>query len=192
MSPGGRVSPVGGVLLAHGAGGGADHPTLVALEEQLDRPVRRMEFPYRRAGRRAPDRMPRLVESITSEAITFAAELGTTPQDLVLGGRSMGGRACSMAVAEGLPAAGLVLLSYPLHPPGRPDRLRVEHFGAIECPVLVVQGDKDPFGRPDELDAHLGAITGPVEVVWLTGAGHDPKGRDGEIVAAVQRWLSAR
>lgn len=186
------TSPVRGVLLTHGAGGGADHPTLVALERGLGVPVRRMEFPYRKAGRRAPDRMPRLIESITAEAATFADELGAEPQDLVLGGRSMGGRACSMAVADGLPAAGLVLLSYPLHPPGKPDRLRVEHFDRITCPVLVIQGDKDPFGRPDELDRHLPAITGPVEVVWLAGAGHDPKRRDPEVLAAVQRWLASR
>jgi predicted alpha/beta-hydrolase family hydrolase len=184
------VSAARGLLLTHGAGGGADHPTLLALEVGLDLPVRRMEFPYRRAGRRAPDRMPRLVESVVAEATAFADELGIAPDELVLGGRSMGGRACSMAVAEGLPAAGLVLLSYPLHPPGKPDKLRVEHFGAIGCPVLVVQGDKDPFGRPDELDAHLPAIAGPTEVVWLVGAGHDPKRRHDEIVAAVQRWLS--
>ena len=180
-----------GVLVTHGAGGGADHRVLLALEAGLALPVRRFEFPYRRAGRRAPDRMPRLVEAVRQEAAAFAAELGVDVDRLVLGGRSMGGRACSVAVAEGLPAAGLVLLSYPLHPPGRPDRLRVDHFGAVTCPVLVVQGDRDPFGRPDEFAAHLPALGGPVEVVWVAGA-HDPKGRDGEVVAAVQRWLSGR
>jgi predicted alpha/beta-hydrolase family hydrolase len=185
-----RTIDAAGVLLTHGAGGGADHPSLVALEAALEVPVRRMEFPYRRAGRRAPDRMPRLVEAIVSEATAFASELGVDTDRLVLGGRSMGGRACSVAVAEGLPAAGLVLLSYPLHPPGKPDKLRVDHFGAVTCPVLVVQGDKDPFGRPDELAAHLAALAGPTEVVWLAGAGHDPKRRDDEIVGAVQAWLS--
>ena len=186
----GGTGRVDGVLLTHGAGGGANAPVLVALEEALDVPVRRMEFPYRRAGRRAPDRMPKLVESIVAEAADLASEAGTTTDRLVLGGRSMGGRACSMAVAEGLPAAGLVLLSYPLHPPGKPDRLRVEHFGSLHCPVLVVQGDRDPFGRPDEFEAHVAAIPGPTEVVWLAGAGHDPKGHGPAIVAAVQRWLS--
>ena len=180
-----------GLLLTHGAGGGASSPVLVALERALDVPVRRMEFPYRRAGRRAPDRMPKLVESIVAEAEGLASDLGTTTDRLVLGGRSLGGRACSVAVAEGLPAAGLVLLSYPLHPPGRPDRLRVEHLGQLTCPVLLVQGDNDPFGRPDEFEAHLASIPGPTEVVWLEGAGHDPKRSEPAIVAAVQRWLSA-
>jgi predicted alpha/beta-hydrolase family hydrolase len=178
-----------GVLLAHGAGGGADHPTLVALEAGLGLAVRRMEFPYRRSGRRAPDRMERLVEAVVEEAASLAGELGVGTDRLVLGGRSMGGRAASMAVAQGLAAAGLVLLSYPLHPPGRPGRARVDHFGRLGCPVLFVNGDRDPFGRPDELEAHLGAVPGPVEVVWLPGAGHDPRGCDGAVVAAVQRWL---
>lgn len=180
-----------GVLLAHGAGGGAEHPVLVALDRGLDLAVRRMEFPYRRAGRRAPDRMPRLVEAVVAAAQDLARELGVPPDRLVLGGRSMGGRACSLAVAEGLPAAGLVLLSYPLHPPGKPDRLRTAHFGDVGCPVLVVQGDRDPFGPPPELAPHLDALAGPHTVVALHGAGHDPKGREAEIVAAVQRWISA-
>ena len=112
-------SPVDGLLLTHGAGGGADQHTLVALEDTLDVPVRRVEFTYRHEGRRFPDRAPKLIAEVRSAAETLAADLGTTTARLVLGGRSMGGRMCSMAVAEGLPAAGLVLLSYPLHPPGQ-------------------------------------------------------------------------
>lgn len=179
-----------GLLLTHGAGGGADHPTLVALEERLDLPVRRIEFPYRRAGRKAPDRMPRLVECIVEEATALADELGVGLERLVLGGRSMGGRACSMAVAEGLPAAGLLLLSYPLHPPGRPERLRTAHLPEVRCPVLVVQGDRDPFGRPDELARQLPAVAGPLEVVLVPGA-HDPQRSGDAVVAAVARWVAS-
>src|SRR6478735_7031730 len=80
-----------------------------------------------------------------------AATAGAPPGSLVLGGRSYGGRMCSMAVAQGLPAAGLILLSYPLHPPGKPENLRVEHFPEINVPVLVISGKSDPFGSPDEL-----------------------------------------
>src|SRR5690606_31693869 len=108
----------------------------------------------------------------------------------VLGGRSYGGRMCSMAVAEGLPAAGLVLLSYPLHPPGKPDNLRVEHFGDITVPGLVLSGENDPFGSPAEFDEHLAAIAGPVTVVWLKG-GHDPRNQDGLIASTVTDWLSS-
>ena len=189
----GQGSPsVAGLLLAHGAGGGAEQHTLVALEDGLDVPVRRIEFGYRREGRRFPDRAPKLIAQVRAEAEAFAAELGTTTARLVLGGRSMGGRMCSMAVAEGLPAAGLVLLSYPLHPPGKPDRLRVEHFGGIGVPTLFVNGDRDPFGTPEEFATHIGAIAGAVTVHWLEGQRHDPKpSTDTEIVAAAGAFLAA-
>ena len=189
----GQGSPsVAGLLLAHGAGGGAGHRTLIALEDSLELPVRRMEFGYRREGRRFPDRAPKLIAQVRAEAEAFAAELDTTTARLVLGGRSMGGRMCSMAVAEGLPAAALVLLSYPLHPPGKPDRLRVEHFGDIGVPVLFVNGDRDPFGTPEEFAAHIGAIPADVTVRWLEGQSHDPKpSTDTEIVAAVGAFLVA-
>lgn len=181
-----------GLLLTHGAGGGADQHTLVALEDGLDIAVRRVEFPYRREGRRFPDRAPKLIETVRSEAEAFASDLGTTADRLVLGGRSMGGRMCSMAVAEGLPAAGLVLLSYPLHPPGKPERLRVEHFSGMNVPTLLVNGDRDPFGTPEEFAAHIGAIPGETTVHWLEGQGHNPKPRaDAEIVALVADFLTA-
>ena len=92
------TSPAG-LLLTHGAGGGADHRLLVALEDQLDLPVRRMEFPYRAEGRRAPDRAPKLIASVVDEAERFATDLGVAPDRLAFGGRSMGGRICSMAIA---------------------------------------------------------------------------------------------
>ena len=194
MQPDYDASPrsVAGLLLAHGAGGGADQHTLVALEDSIDLPVRRFEFTYRREGRRFPDRAPKLISQVRTEAEAFAAEVGTATDRLVLGGRSMGGRMCSMAVAEGLPAAGLVLLSYPLHPPGKPDKLRVEHFGGIDVPVLFVGGDRDPFGTPEEFAAHLGAIAGDVTVHWLERQNHNPKPKaNAETVAAVRSFLAS-
>jgi predicted alpha/beta-hydrolase family hydrolase len=121
---------------------------------------------------------------------------GVEADRLVLGGRSMGGRICSLAVADGLPAAALVLLSYPLHPPGRPDRLRVEHFPQLDVPCLFVSGDRDPFGTPDEFAAHTPAIKGPVTHVWLEGAGHEVKNlradrRETRVVETVARWLAS-
>lgn len=189
------MSPVAGLLLAHGAGGGADHRTLVALEDHVEGrmgiPVQRMEFGYRAAGRRFPDRAPKLIAEVRAEAEAFAAQIGAPAGGLVLGGRSMGGRMCSMAVAEGLDAAGLVLLSYPLHPPGRPERLRVEHFGAVDVPTLVVNGDRDPFGTPEELERELAAVAGPVTLKLLEGQRHDPgPAADAEIAAAVTDFLS--
>ncbi|MGB1506503.1 MAG: alpha/beta family hydrolase, partial [Acidimicrobiales bacterium] len=90
--------------------------------------------------------------------------------------RSFGGRSCSVAVAEGLPAAGLVLLSYPLHPPGKPTNLRVDHFDSIAVPTLFVSGDRDPFGTPDEFADNLVAIGGPTRLEWVAG-NHSPKAR---------------
>ncbi|SDO58754.1 hypothetical protein SAMN04515671_1412 [Nakamurella panacisegetis] len=180
---------VGALLLTPGAGGGRDNRTLVALADAVDPlPCLRMDFPYRIAGRRAPDRAPVAIAHLAEQAARFVAELGIEPDRLVLGGRSYGGRMCSMAVAQGLPAAGLVLLSYPLHPPGRPDKPRVEHFPGIKVPVLFVSGEKDPFGSPTEFAGYVGDIAGPVTQAWLPG-GHDPKS-DARLTAVVDEWLA--
>jgi predicted alpha/beta-hydrolase family hydrolase len=192
VSPRRRPPGPGALLLTPGAGADATQHTLVAIDEAVTvapgLPVARVDFPYRRAGRRAPDRATVAVAHLRAEASALVERAGVAPDRLVLGGRSYGGRMCSMAVAEGLPAAGLVLLSYPLHPPGKPDNLRVEHFAKLDVPVLVVSGDKDPFGRPDEFEHHLAAIPGPVTTVWLRG-GHDPRNQDPAIAAAVVEWL---
>jgi predicted alpha/beta-hydrolase family hydrolase len=184
------VTAPGALLLTPGAGAGRDHHTLLAVEEAVaPLPVARVDFPYRREGRKAPDRAPKLIACIVDEAAALASRAGVAPDALVLGGRSMGGRMCSMAVAEGLPAAGLVLLSYPLHPPGRPERLRTEHLPALHLPCLFVGGTRDAFGTPQEMEAATASIPGPVTHVWLDGAGHDPKGLDATIAAAVADWL---
>lgn len=181
------------VLLAPGAGSSSDHPTLTGIEARVGTlPVARMDFPYRKAGRRAPDRAPVLLDAVRQESAELVESSGIRPERLALGGRSMGGRMCSMAVADGLPASALVLLSYPLHPPGKPDNLRIEHLPKLELPVLVVSGTKDPFGSPDELQHHLAAIPGPVTYVWVEGAGHEWKGRDDEVATVVAAWLAGR
>jgi uncharacterized protein len=183
------------LLLTPGAGSGRNHSTLVGIEKAVSpMPVSRIDFPYRREGRKAPDRPPKLIACIVEEAAALLDSGGVPAEGLALGGRSMGGRMCSMAVAEGLPAAGLVLLSYPLHPPGKPDSLRIDHFGALDLPCLFVSGTKDPFGSPDELEAHTAAIPGPVSHVWIDGAGHDVKDvkadqREHRVIEAVVGWL---
>jgi len=180
------------VLITPGAGAGRDQPSLVAIEKALEPVlVERMDFPYRLAGRSRPDRTEVLVAAVREGAAALAERTGLAPARLVLGGRSMGGRICSMAVAEGLPAAALVLLSYPLHPPGRPDKLRIEHFPSLTVPCLFLGGTQDPFGTPEELERHTAAIPGPVTHLWLDGAGHAPRGRDAEIGQIVNAWLRA-
>ena len=180
-----------GLLLTHGAGGDSNHRLLVALEEQLELPVWRMDFPYRREGRRAPDRAPKLITALRDEVAVAAERLGVEPDRLAFGGRSMGGRICSMAVAEGLPASAVILLSYPLHPPGKPEMLRVDHWPDLRVPTLFVNGDRDPVGTPEELQAHLGTVAGSTQVHWLADQRHDPKPDcDDEIVGIVGSFLA--
>jgi hypothetical protein len=180
----------GALLLFPGAGSNRNNKTLVALDEGLDLPVVRADFPYRREGRRAPDGALKAIACVREEAALLAKSGGVGPDQVVLGGRSYGGRMCSMAVAEGLPAAGLVLVSYPLHPPGRPDKLRIEHLPDIRVPCLFVSGDRDPFGMPEELAEHTAAISGPVTHVTIPGGRHELTGVDGTIVEAVRSWLT--
>ncbi|MGZ0217708.1 MAG: alpha/beta hydrolase family protein [Acidimicrobiales bacterium] len=182
-----------GFLLTHGAGSDRNHRLSLAIEQRLELPVRRMDFPYRKAGRKGPpDRAPKLIAEVVREAEEFAAELGVGCDRLVLGGRSMGGRMCSMAVAEGLPALGLVLLSYPLHPPNKPEKLRIEHFPKIEIPSIFVNGDRDPFGTPEEMKRELNAIPGAVTIHWLDAQRHDPKPTfDTEIIEVVGRFVDS-
>ena len=184
---------VEGVVLFHGAGGDRNHRLFLAMEEQFDVPVARCEFPFRQKGpgRRPPDRMPILLASAIEQIEQAANEWGTTSDRLVVGGRSMGGRVCSMAVADGLSVAGLLLLSYPLHPPKKPENLRTEHFPEIGVPVLIAQGASDPFGKEPEFAEHVPAIGGRVEQLWLPRTGHDPVERcDADIIAATQRWMA--
>lgn len=187
------AAALGGVLLTPGAGGGCDHHTLVALERALaPLPVRRLDYPHRSEGRRGPPpRADRLVPFIEAQAAAMCAQESIAPGSLVLGGRSMGGRVCSLAAAGGLPTAGLLLLSYPLHPPRKPDRLRVAHFGQIDVPCLFVGGDRDPFGTPEEFAAHTPTIAGGVTHVWIPGCGHDTRPtHNAAVVAAVSDWLA--
>ncbi len=192
------------VALWPGAGTTADHSSLLALASAVDPlPVFRFDFPYRREGRKAPDRANKLIASLRADVAGLCEQLGTTPEHLVLGGRSMGGRMCSMAVAgatgntakgsepheEPLPAAGLLLVAYPLHPPGKPEKLRTEHLPDIAVPTLFISGDRDPFGTPEELAEATETIPGPVTTTTVPGKGHDLKGADDDVRAAVRSWL---
>jgi predicted alpha/beta-hydrolase family hydrolase len=166
------------VLLAHGAGSDMRAAALVTVADALAAvkvPSLTFNFPYRSAGRRAPDRAPVLEAATREAARELAARAKLPPERLVLGGRSMGGRMCSQVVAaadDPLPALGLVLLGYPLHPPGRPQQLRVEHFDRVHVPALFVSGTRDAFGTPDELQHHGRSIPGPVTYHWLDTADH--------------------
>ena len=148
----------------------------------------RADFPYRKAGRKAPDRAPVLLQAVRDAAAPLVAD------GLVLGGRSMGGRMCSMVAADvddPLPARGLVLICYPLHPPGKPAALRVEHLPRITVPCLFIHGTRDPCATPTELVEWTKTIPGDVTHHWIEGRGHDLKGADSVIASTVAEWMSA-
>jgi hypothetical protein len=163
------------VLLAHGAGADMHAAALTVVADALAEahiPSLRFDFPYRRAGRRAPDRAPVLAAAVRDAAAELARRARVPAERLVLGGRSMGGRIASMTASEGTPALGLVLLGYPLHPPGKPDQLRVQHFAHLAMPVLFASGTRDAFGTPAELKRHAKKIKGPVTWCWVDTGDH--------------------
>ncbi|MHB1445009.1 MAG: alpha/beta hydrolase family protein [Acidimicrobiales bacterium] len=188
-----RSRPVG-MLLAPGAGAGSDQPALVAIDRAVTAAgltVDRVDFPYRLAGRSRPDQPAVLEETIRTAARSLADRLGVDTGALLLGGRSMGGRICSQVVAAGLPAAGLVLISYPLHPPGRPEKPRTAHLGGITVPCLFISGTRDAFGTPQELTTATADIPGPVTHVWIEGGDHSLRRRDAAVAEAVLSWLGS-
>ena len=156
------------VLIAHGAGGTKDTPSIVSLAEALaDKQITsvRFNFLYTEKGRRSPDKQPTLTSTWRSVADWARAEL--RPKRLFLAGRSMGGRMASYLAADGYGCDGLIFLAYPLHPPGKQDRLRKDHLPGIGVPMLFVSGTRDSFAELSllepivrELDARLLLLEG--------------------------------
>jgi hypothetical protein len=166
------------VLLAHGAGADMDAPALTTVADALADagvPSLRFNYPYKAAGRRAPDRPPVLQASTREVAAELGRRTGLPPERLVLGGRSMGGRMCSLIVADEadpLGALGLLMLGYPLHAAGKPDRRRDDHFPRIGCPILFVSGTRDALAPKESLERSATLIPGRVDFHWLTTADH--------------------
>ncbi|HEV8574502.1 MAG TPA: alpha/beta fold hydrolase [Dehalococcoidia bacterium] len=145
------------LILAHGAGYGMNTRLLVDTGEALAErgvAVLRFNFPYTEAGRRSPDPQPRLEACYRAVAEAVAQEF----ERPCLGGKSMGGRIASHIVADGFSAAGLVFLGYPLHPPGKPERIRDAHLTRISVPMLFLQGTRDPFATPELLRRTIGSL----------------------------------
>lgn len=165
----------GTVVLTHGAGGNRDSPMLVALCDEWARRgwlAVRYDLPYRR---RRPKGPPSGSATADQAGIVEAVELARASTDgpVLAGGHSYGGRMTSMAVADGLGVDVLTLFSYPLHPPGKPERARTEHLPRIRVPTVFTHGTADPFGTVDELRAALALVGGPTELVEIGGARHD-------------------
>ena len=189
-----KKKPNLGLILTPGAGADRNQEALVAIDEALTADgvaVDRVDFPYRQAGRKAPDRPEVLIKAVIEAAGDLAGRTGLSPQQILLGGRSMGGRICSMAVAEGLPAAGLVLISYPLHPPGKPEKPRTAHFPALSVPCLFVSGTKDPFGSPADLEEAIRTIRGQSTLRLIERGDHGLRRATAEVVQMIQGWVEA-
>ena len=189
-------------VCAHGAGGHMADRGVLGVAEQLRRRgfhVVRFNFLYKEKGSRRPDPMPRLKECVAAVAAHARREIA--PQTLIVGGRSMGGRAASMLAADGFSCDGLLLLAYPLHPAGKPEELRDAHLAKIDVPVLCLNGTRDTLCRRDLMDAVVDRLTERWTMHWLEGADHSfrvlkTSGRsDGdvldEIAEACGAWASS-
>jgi uncharacterized protein len=166
-------SPVASLVLHHGAGAGMDHPFMAGFARAIaDEGVAtlRCNFPYIEAGKRTPGSQQLALDTVRA-AFETASGRATAGEPIWVGGKSYGGRMASVAVADGLPAAGLVFLGYPLHAPGKPDRLRDEHLYGIAVPMLFLQGTKDPFATAPALEPVLAKLPMATHVV-VEGGGH--------------------
>jgi predicted alpha/beta-hydrolase family hydrolase len=185
------------MVLAHGAGTDQRHPMVGGIAEALataGHGVMTFNYPYTEAGRRAPDRAPRLLAchgAVTAEA---HRRYGSAP---VLAGRSMGARMATMLAADGADVVGVVCLAYPLHPAGKPDRLRVEHLPRITVPMLYFHGSRDSLSRSDLFDEHIRPLPN-VTVVDMEGADHSFRGRgwtpdrvSSTVVDGYEAWLGS-
>jgi len=171
----------GALVLGHGAGGGVGAPDLknaAAVANALGFTVALVEQPYRVAGRKSPAPAPQLDAAWAA----VIAQLQLPDGPLITGGRSSGARvACRTAAATG--AAGVLCLAFPLHPPGRPDKSRLPELEAVAVPVLIVQGESDPFGMPPAAPGR--------EVAAIKG-NHSLRSDKAALEAAVRTWLAAR
>lgn len=178
-----------GVLLAHGAGVGQDHPSMTALRAGLaggGHTVMTFNYPYVERGVKSPDRPEKLQACHRAAADALAGQVW----EIFLAGRSMGGRMGTYLVAEGYPAAGLILYAYPLHPAGKPEKLRVSQFGDISIPMLFLQGTKDALSRMELFDEHIAGLPN-AEVELLEGARHGPRGGGWDIDSMTDRYVTA-
>ena len=185
-----------GILLAHGAGTNQHHPFMVILRDGLaeaGHTVLTFNYPYAERGSRSLDRAEKLVDCHKAAADYLRANI----ERLFLAGRSMGGRIGTYLVAEGEQADGLILYAYPLHPAGKPERLRIDQFADIETPLLFFQGTRDALSRTELFDTHIRPLPN-AEVEVLEGASHafsgggwTPETMVERLVEGTTKWIAA-
>jgi len=183
------------LLLAHGAGQGMDAEFMTSMAQQLGAAglrVVRFDFPYMQRARaegkrRPPDRAPLLLDALRAVIVELVAQ-GLSRDGLLVGGKSMGGRMASL-IADEQQVAGLVCLGYPFHPPGKPDKLRTEHLATIRTPTLICQGERDPFGKRDEVAGY--ALSDAITLAWLPDGEHSFKPRKAAGVSQADNLATA-
>ena len=173
--PGGAPRAV--AVLAHGAGGNRTAAILRAVGAELSARgvlVARIDLPYRQRREKGPPSPSTAAADRDGIRAACAVFRGESDGPLIVGGHSYGGRQASMAVADDAALAdGLLLTSYPLHPPGKPDRLRTEHLPSVTIPTVIVHGSTEPFGSTDEMAAAAELFGGPVDLVEIDKTGHN-------------------
>ncbi len=186
------------LILAHGAGAPQQHPFMVTFARALSKrglDVVTFNFLYTEQRRKVPDRMPQLIACYRATIDTVRNAVPSARERLFIGGKSMGGRAATHVAADDrtLPLAGIVLLGYPLHPPGRLDQLRDAHLPSVARPMLFVQGTRDAFGTPSELKPILASLEPLPALHHVEGgdhsfkiAGRDAKTRQAAVYAEIQ------
>lgn len=201
-------------VLAHGAGGNMETRNLLreaGILRALGFGVVRFNFLYRTAHRSYPDKMPQLIACYSAVVDSIAQNVGAevsvrpsspraggahpgAPLQVYLGGHSMGGRVATMMAAEGFPCHGLILFSYPLHPPGKFEQLRAEHLSRIAVPVLCFNGTRDDFMRRDLMEKLLPTLPATWAHHWIEHADHSlaVRKRDGRTSADVDAEIQRR
>lgn len=198
-----EAGPKTALILAHGAGNDMHSTFLSRVHESLAQRgilTIKFNFPYKERGGRAPDRTPVLEATWRAVAQAVRAD-ELAPCAVFFGGKSMGGRIASHLAATGEPCAGLVFLGYPLHPARQPDKLRAGHLARITCPMLFMEGTRDPLCDLELLEQSLASVKAPVTLHLIEGGDHSfklPKamGRTeaevwDEIVEELDRWIAA-
>lgn len=188
-------------VCAHGAGGHMADKGMLTVTRAIGArglDIVRFNFLYKEKRSSRPDPMPLLEDTTAAVVARVRSEL--RPATLIIGGRSMGGRAASMLAASGFDCSGLLLLAYPLHPAGRPDKLRDQHLPSIRVPVLCINGTRDALCTPELMTAAIAKVTAPWEMHWLDGADHSfhvlkSSGRTDaqvmtEVADAAERWAA--
>lgn len=178
------------VALAHGAGAGMDSDFMRSMAAAVSAGgarVCRFNFAYMELGKKAPDRQSVLEDTYRA----VVEELRPRADTLVIGGKSLGGRIASMVASQGVPVDGLVFLGYPLHPPGRPERIRKAHLPDIKVPMLFVEGTRDPFCPLETLEEVRAELTAPNAVAVIDDGDHSLKVRKSSGRSTEEAWAEA-